>query len=78
MRDVITAFMADERQARAIIARHGATLMVVCTDLAEPQIYAADAPHGLMAQILAGKPPEWLEPVDIGAPRTLKVWRVRS
>jgi hypothetical protein len=78
MRDVITAFMADELRARAIVASHGATLIVVCADLAEPQIYAADAPGGLMAQILAGKPPAWLEPVDIGAPPAFKVWRVRS
>lgn len=78
MRDVITAFMADEATARAIIARHGASVMVICTDLAEPHIYAADAPDGLMARILSGQAPGWLEPVDIGAPPTLKVWRVRS
>lgn len=78
MRDVITAFMADEAEARAIVARHGATLLVVCTDLAEPHNYAADAPHGLMARILRGEAPDWLEPVDIGAPPTLKVWRVRG
>ena len=78
MRDVITGFMADESRARAIIARHDAGMVVVCTDLVEPQIYAADAPHGLMARLLAGQAPEWLEPVDIDAPPTLKVWRVRG
>ena len=78
MRDVITAFMADEATARAIVARHGASVMVICTDLAEPHIYAADAPDGLMARILSGRAPDWLEPVDIGAPPTLKVWRIRS
>jgi hypothetical protein len=78
MRDVISAFMADERQARAIMARHGAGMVVICTDLVEPQIYAADAPDGLMAQLIAGQPPEWLEPVDIGGPERLKVWRIRN
>jgi len=78
MRDVITAFMADQASARTIAARHGATLMVICTDLAEPHIYAADAPDGLMAQILRGEAPDWLEPVEIGAPPALRVWRIRS
>ena len=63
---------------RPIAARHGATLMVICTDLAEPHIYAADAPDGLMAQILRGEAPDWLEPVEIGAPPALRVWRIRS
>lgn len=76
MRDVITAFMADERTARDIVARHGAGLMVVCTDLAEPGIYSSNAPEGLMAQILRDRPPAWLEPVEIGGPPELRIWRV--
>jgi hypothetical protein len=78
MRDVITGFMADDAHARAIMARHGASLVVVCTDLAEPALYAADGSDGLMAHLLAGRAPAWLEPVDIGAPPALKVWRVRG
>jgi len=77
MHDVVAAFMSDEDDARKTITAHGASLVVVCADLVEPAIYAADAPKGLIADLLAGDTPAWLEPVDIGAPPALKVWRVR-
>jgi hypothetical protein len=77
MHDVIAAFMSDEAEARGTITAHGADLVVVCADLVEAAIYATDAPQGLMADLLAGDAPDWLEPVDIGAPRAFKVWRVR-
>jgi hypothetical protein len=77
MHDVIAAFMSREGDARATITAHGASLVVVCADLVEPAIYAADAPEGLMANLLAGDAPAWLEPADIGAPPPFKVWRVR-
>jgi len=76
MHDVITAFMASDDEARAIVANHGASYVVVCTDVSEPRIYAADAPDGLMAHLLAGRAPAWLHPVDVGAPAALKVWQV--
>src|SRR5690606_25121348 len=76
MHDVIEGFVSDEASARETVTRHGAGLIVVCTDLFEPALYAAHAPDGLMAQLLAGAAPAWLEPVDIGGPEPLKVWRV--
>ncbi len=77
MHDVIAAFMSDADVARETIAAHGASLVVICTDLVEPAIYAADAPNGLMSDLLAGDTPAWLEPLDIGAPPAFKAWRVR-
>ena len=76
MHDVIDGFLGDEASARETVTRHGAGLIVVCTDLFEPALYTAHAPDGLMAQLLAGAAPAWLEPVDIGGPEPLKVWRV--
>ena len=47
-----------------------------CTDLVEPQMYAHEAPQGLMMRLLQGKAPAWLQEVPFDAPATFKVWRV--
>lgn len=76
MRDVILAYTSPDDIAHSIVSRHGARYLVVCTDLAEPQIYAQEAPNGLMMHLLRGKAPRWLEEVPFEAPPTFKVWRV--
>jgi hypothetical protein len=76
MRDVIQAFISPEAQAYEIVKRHHAEYVVVCTDLTEPRIYAEDAPHGLMAELVGGKPPAWLQEVKLDVPDRLKVWKV--
>jgi len=77
MRDVIQAFIGPEAQAHAIIRRHNARYVVLCTDLGEPKLYAAKAPQGFMAQMLAGKVPGWLRDVPLkGVPSTFRVWQV--
>jgi hypothetical protein len=76
MRDVIQAYMAPEGAAHAIVAAHRAGLLAICTDLGETERYVAQAPHGLMAQLVRGKVPAWLQPVNVGGPATFRVWRV--
>ena len=76
IRDVMLAFLSDQAKAHRIVAAHGATLLVVCTGMAEPGNYLDDAPHGLMADIAAGRAPPWLAPVALGQPASLKVFRV--
>ena len=76
IRDVMLAFLSGEAKAHRIVARHSATLLVVCTGMAEPGNYIDDAPNGLMADIAAGRTPRWLEPVALGQPESLKVFRV--
>lgn len=78
IRDVILAFLSPEAQARAIIANHSAGLVVICAGLTEPNNYAQDGPGGLMAQIQQGRAPAWLEPVELGQPGALKVFRVKA
>jgi hypothetical protein len=76
MRDVIVAFTSPPEQARGIVAAHGAGLLVLCTDLIEAKNYARSAPDGLMAQLIAGRAPSWLQPVDVKGPGSLRVYRV--
>lgn len=76
MHDVIAAFLAPPDQARAIVAARHATLIVVCPDIAEPATYAHYAPDGLMARLLKGQAPAWLQPVDLAPGSHIRFWRV--
>jgi hypothetical protein len=40
----------------------------------EPTIYRRVAPDGLMARLLADRPPAWLQPVPLPG-SSLKLWR---
>lgn len=74
--DVIAAFIAPPDQARAIVARRHATLVVICPDQIEADNYRNAAPRGLMALLLAGRSPAWLAPVDIAPGSNFRAWRV--
>lgn len=78
MHDVIAAFTGDPATARLIVERHDADYIVICSDLVEPRLYAEENPHGLMARILAGNPPVWLEPVAFDGPTQFRIWKVRK
>ena len=77
MRDVLAGLMSPPDEARRLVARHKADFVVICTDIAEPHTLAnAGGEQSLAAMLLAGDPPDWLEPVDLDGPEALKVWRV--
>jgi hypothetical protein len=76
MHDVIAAFMAPAEEAHALVRKRHTALVVVCPDIYEPSVYAARAPHGLMADLLKDRPPHWLQPVDIAPGSHIKFWRV--
>lgn len=77
MRDVIHAFLSPAEVARRHAEAYGADYVVVCSDLMEPRVLATGGGEaGLMSRLMAGDPPAWLEPVDVGGPDELKVWRV--
>lgn len=77
MRDVMRAFMAAPDQAEVIVRASGATYVLACADLVEARQYQARAPSGLMAQLLSGRSPAWLTPVDLPPQAgSLKLWKV--
>jgi MFS family permease len=78
MHDVIAAFTSDPETARKIVGNHGGDYIVLCSDLVEPRLYASANPEGLMARLLAGTPPDWLEPVAFDGPQEFRIWKVRS
>ena len=78
IRDTIAGFIGTPAEARAIIDRHGAGYVAICTEIAEPHVLAKAGGEGsFAARLLADNPPEWLEEVDLGTPEAFKVWRVR-
>lgn len=76
MRTVITVFTGSEANARAVLEERGTRYLVLCPDLIEPARYAAAAPTGLMASLLADRAPAWLEPMPVPGDGSLRVWRI--
>jgi hypothetical protein len=74
--DVIAAFIAPPEEAHAIVRARHATLVAVCPDINEPAVYAGRAPNGLMAQLLANRPPPWLQRVNLAPGSGIRFWRV--
>lgn len=77
MRDLIVAFLGPDSGARAVMARRGATLVVICPKGAETRLYRRLAPDGFMAHLAAGKAPAWLEPLPLASQSGIMAWRVR-
>lgn len=77
MRSVIATAFAPAAEARAVMAANRISYIVLCADLGKPQMYAAYAPAGFMAQLVKGNAPGWLEPLPLAQGTALKVWRVR-
>lgn len=77
MHDVIAAFLGTGDEAHALVRKHGAAYVVACDDLVEAGVYRDMQEQGLMARLLAGKPPVWLQPVPLPPEAgTLRVWQV--
>jgi hypothetical protein len=78
MHDVMAAFLGKPDEAHAIIMRRHATLIVVCPGTGELDNYKFYAPNGFMAQLLQGKTPRWLEPVNLAPGSHMLFWRVKA
>lgn len=77
MREVIAAFVSPPETARAHILASGASHVVMCADSGEMSVYShTGGPKSLAARLAKDAPPAWLEPVALGMPESLRVWRV--
>jgi hypothetical protein len=73
---VISAFIAPSEQARAIVLSSSATYLLMAPNIAETNLYRNNAPHGLAADLLAGKPPAWLIPVTVPGLKVLRLYSI--
>lgn len=74
--DVMKTFRGDVAQARRIIDYYGSDYLLICPDMATATLFMAEAPKGFYGQIVGGKVPEWLTPVDLGKDSPFKMWKV--
>jgi hypothetical protein len=75
--DVYHAFGRTPDEARDIMARHGATLLLICPHMSETTVYKARWPHGFYAQLDRGQVPYWLTPVALPQGSPFKLWAIK-
>ncbi len=74
--DVHHAFLRSPQEARAIMKRHGATMLLVCPDMAESTNYRAKARGGFYDRLAKGEHFEWLVPLPIKKGSPFRAFRV--
>jgi hypothetical protein len=75
--DVHHAFDGAPDAARAIMRRHGATLLMTCPNMSESTVYRARSPKGFYARLASGEKFPWLEPVPLPGSSPLLLWRIK-
>ncbi len=75
--DVHHAFTGTARGFRPIAARHKATYLLTCPNMAETTVYRARNPHGFYGQLARGQVPNWLEPVELPKNSAFRLWKIR-
>ena len=56
--------------------RHGATVLLVCPDMAESTVYRARAKGGFYDRLAHDARFDWLEPVPLWKNAPFRAWRV--
>jgi hypothetical protein len=75
--DIQKVFRGQPAEAREIMKRHGATMLLICPNMSESTIYAVQNPKGFYVQLAKGQVPDWLESVALPARSPYKLWRVK-
>jgi hypothetical protein len=71
------AFMGTAEQARPAIESNRIGIIAICRGNAETALLTRPAPAGLLAALLRGEPPDWLEKLPQAAGEPLEIYRVR-
>jgi len=74
--DVMKAFRGSERQAHRIIGEYGSNYLLICPDMSTATIFMGEAPKGFYGQLVGGKVPDWLEPIELPEDSPFKMWKV--
>lgn len=75
--DVHHAFMGPAKGFRPIAARHKASYLLICPNMAETTVYRSRSPNGFYAQLHRGQVPNWLEPVTLPKNSAFRLWKIR-
>ena len=74
--DVMKAFRGDEGQAHRIVTEYRSDYLLICPDMSTATIFMSEAPGGFYGQLVRGKVPAWLQPVELPKNSPFKMWRV--
>ena len=76
--DVMKAFRGNEAQARRIITEYRSHYLLICPNMSTATIFMSEAPSGFYGQLVRGRIPAWLEPVELPRNSPFKMWRVKG
>lgn len=74
--DVMRAWRGTADNAHATVRRYRVSYLLICPNMSESTIYRAEAPGGFYAQLVRGRVPDWLQPVQLPENSPYKMWRV--
>ncbi|MCY7399043.1 MAG: AcrB/AcrD/AcrF family protein [Sphingomonas bacterium] len=75
--DVMNAFRGDEAQAKRIIVdEYRSDYLLVCPNMSTATIFQAETPRGFYMQLVKGRVPGWLTPIDLGPKSPFLMWKV--
>jgi hypothetical protein len=74
--DVHRAFGTTPDEARAIMRRHGATLLLTCPNMSESTVHRARHKNGFYSRLAKGEKFDWLAPVPMPKGSPLLVWKI--
>jgi hypothetical protein len=74
--DTYRAFGGTPDQARAIMRRHGATLLMTCPNMSESTVHRARHKNGFYSRLAKGEQFNWLTPVPMPKGSPLLVWKI--
>ncbi|WP_375403187.1 AcrB/AcrD/AcrF family protein [uncultured Sphingomonas sp.] len=74
--DVHHAFRRSPAEARAIMRRHGATMLLACPNLPESTVYRAQARGGFYDQLAKGAKFDWLQPLPLPRGSPFRLYRI--
>ena len=74
--DVMNAFRGSEPQAHRLIDKYHSDYVLICPNNSTSTIFTSEAPGGFYTQLVAGKVPGWLQPVQLPKDSPFQMWRV--
>ena len=74
--DVMNAFRGSEPQAHRLIDKYHSDYVLICPNNSTSTIFTSEAPGGFYTQLVAGKVPGWLQPVQLPKDSPFRMWRV--
>ncbi len=79
----INVYLGTPDEAHAVARNIGADYLIACAEFSETKLFTKMEPEGLLANLIAGTPPAWLEPLPLptltgGQENPVLAYRIKS